>query len=109
MAFIFSATIVAQTIEPNYEKVGKMVKATYFHDNGQIAQTGFYLDGKLHGQWRMYDLTGKKVATGKYEMGKRSGKWFFWEGTILNEVDFSDNRITNVVQWNNAEAVAINK
>ena len=109
LAVIFTIGMYAQSPEPAFEKVGKMVKATYFHDNGVIAQTGFYLDGKLHGQWRMYDLNGKKIATGKYEMGERSGKWFFWEGETLKEVDFTDNRITNVVQWNNAEAVAVNK
>ncbi len=109
LAIIFSATIYAQDVEPKYEKVGKMVQATFYHDNGQIAQTGFYMDGKLHGQWRMYNVEGKKTATGKYELGKRTGKWFFWEGEVLKEVDFTDNRITNVIQWNNAEAVAVNK
>lgn len=109
LAAIFTISAYAQTKEPSYEKVGEMVKATYFHDNGEVAQTGFYVDGKLHGQWRMYDENGKKIATGKYDMGKRSGKWFFWEGEILKEVDFTDNKITNVVKWNNAEAVVVNK
>lgn len=109
LAAIFTIGAYAQETKPSYEQVGKMVKATYFHDNGEISQTGFYLDGKLHGQWRMYDELGKKIATGKYDMGKRSGKWFFWEDESLKEVDFTDNRITNVVRWNNAEAVAVNK
>lgn len=109
LAAVFTIGAYAQEPKPAYEKVGDMVKATYFHDNGEIAQIGFYLDGKLHGQWRMYDVAGKKLATGKYDMGKRSGKWFFWEGETLKEVDFTDNRITNVVQWNSAEAVAVNK
>ncbi|WP_343487095.1 nicotinic acid mononucleotide adenyltransferase [Allomuricauda sp. d1] len=109
LAAVFTIGVYAQDIKPTYEKVGDMVKATYFHDNGEIAQTGFYLNGKLHGQWRMYNEEGKKIATGKYEMGQRSGKWFFWEGQTLKEVDFTDNRITNVIQWNNAEAVAVNK
>jgi antitoxin component YwqK of YwqJK toxin-antitoxin module len=109
LAIVFTIGAYAQDAKPTYEKVGDMVKATYFHTNGEIAQTGFYVDGKLHGQWRMYDVTGKKIATGKYDLGKRSGKWFFWEGETLKEVDFTDNRITNVVKWNNAEAVAVNK
>ena len=84
-----------------------MVQATYFHDNGNIAQTGFLLKGKLHGQWLMYNTAGKKIASGKYVEGKKAGKWFFWEGEILKEVDYADNRIVNVKKWNKSEIVSV--
>ncbi len=33
-----------------------------YHDNGQVAQTGFYtLDNKLEGEWISYDAVGKKL------------------------------------------------
>jgi len=96
-----------QQTEPKYEKLGKVVKATFYHDNGLVAQTGYLLKGKLHGQWLMYNAAGKKIASGKYDNGKRTGKWFFWEGAILQEVDFVNNRMTNVKKWNQAEIVAI--
>ncbi|MEM7484362.1 MAG: nicotinic acid mononucleotide adenyltransferase, partial [Bacteroidota bacterium] len=105
----FSVCIAAQGTEPTLEKVGKMVKATYFHENGEIAQTGYLLKGKLHGQWFKYDTNGKKIASGKYDEGKRAGKWFFWEGQILKEVDFADNRIVNVKNWNQSELVSVDK
>ena len=96
LAVMFSVCIYSQRTEPTLEKVGKMVKATYFHENGEVAQTGYLLKGKLHGDWLMYDADGKKT-----------GKWFFWEGQILREVDFADNRIVNVKNWNQGEVVAI--
>lgn len=99
----------AQDVNPVYEKEGDMVKATYFHDNGTIAQLGFYQDGKLHGEWVMFDEAGKKVAIGQYKKGVKSGKWFFWKGDLLQEVDYSNNQIVSVVNWNNGEAVAINR
>lgn len=108
LAVMFSVCTYSQNTEPTLEKVGKMVKATYFHDNGEIAQTGYLLKGKLHGQWFMYDVAGKKIASGKYIEGKKSGKWFFWEGQILKEVDFVDNRIVAVKNWNQSEVVSVN-
>ena len=107
MAVMFSVCMYSQDTEPTLEKVGKMVKATYFHENGEIAQTGFLLKGKLHGQWLMYNAEGRKIASGKYIDGKRAGKWFFWEGQILKEVDFVDNRIVNVKNWNQSEVVSV--
>tara|TARA_Y100001935_G_scaffold255119_1_gene266629 strand:+ start:1830 stop:2189 length:360 start_codon:yes stop_codon:yes gene_type:complete len=107
LAFVFSICTYAQDNKPTFEKVGDMVKATYYHDNGEIAQTGYYKDGKLHGEWEMFDEKGQKVAVGTYDMGKRAGKWLFWEGKMLKEVDFTDNRIASVVQLKDSEGVVI--
>ena len=99
----------AQDVKPLYEKEGDLVKATFYHDNGNIAQLGNFQDGQLHGEWIMFDESGKKVAIGQYSLGMKTGKWFFWKGDLLQEVDYSDNRIVSVVNWNNGESVAINK
>ena len=107
IAVMFSVCIYAQSTEPTVEKVGDMVKATYFHENGEVAQTGYLMNGKLHGQWFMYNLDGKKIASGKYIEGKKSGKWFFWKDEILKEVDYDANRIVNVKNWNQSEVVSV--
>lgn len=109
LAVMFSVSINAQATEPTFEKVGKVVKATYFHENGEIAQTGYFLNNELHGQWFMYNTDGKKIASGKYVEGKKSGKWFFWEDEILKEVDFVANRMVNVKNWNQSEVVSVDK
>ena len=101
--------VYAQNTKPTFEKVGKVVKATYFHDNGEIAQTGYLLKGKLHGEWFMYDTAGKKIAEGNYIEGKKSGKWFFWNDNQLKEVDFLANKLVNVKSWNNAEIVSVER
>nr|WP_299382526.1 nicotinic acid mononucleotide adenyltransferase [Allomuricauda sp.] len=107
LAVMFSVSMYPQDTEPTFEKVGKVVKATYFHENGNIAQTGYFLGDKLHGQWFMYDVDGKKIASGKYVDGMKSGKWFFWEGEVLKEVDFVANRMVNVKNWNQSEVVSV--
>jgi len=100
LAFILSLSLNAQKAAPIFEKDGNMVKATYFYENGQIAQVGHFLNGKLEGEWKMFTPEGKKLAIGEYSQGKKSGKWFFWKEGELSEVDYLDNRIANVTEWN---------
>lgn len=109
MALFLSTSLIAQENQPTYKKSGDMVLATYYHDNGQVAQHGYYLDGKLHDEWSMYDQEGNKIANGHYNMGKRTGKWFFWNKEEVKEVDFADNKIVNVVKHDNADALAIKR
>ena len=109
LALIFSVAMTAQEVQPKFEKEDNALKATYFHDNGNIAQIGFFRDGKLHGEWKMFDEKGKKIAMGEYLNGKKVGKWFFWEGEVLKEVDYTNNKIANVTTWDNGKTVAVNK
>jgi len=95
--------------EPILEKKDNMTVVTYFHDNGEIQQKGaFNTNGKLQGEWISFDNKGNKVALGNYENGKKVGKWFFWNGNSLSEVDYIDSRIVNVNEWDNKTKVAIN-
>lgn len=108
LALITSVGMYAQTT-PYYEVEGEMVKATYYHENGEIAQIGHFVNEQLQGEWKMYNEEGKKIAMGHYNNGVKTGKWFFWEGQNLNEVDFNENKIAHAVQWNNSEAIVLNK
>jgi len=107
LALLFSFGLYGQAQEPLYEREDDMIKVTYYHDNGQIAQTGFFLDEKLHGEWRMFDDEGNKLAIGNYDMGKKTGKWFFWDKKGLKEVNFVDNQIVNVMEMENSEPVTV--
>lgn len=94
-------------IKPLFEKDNGLTKATYFHDNGAVAQTGFFKDGKVHGEWISYDRAGEKIAVGQYNKGVKTGKWFFWNGKQLSEVDYQDSRIAEITVWNNANSLVI--
>lgn len=109
LALIGTLAIQAQEKTPVFEKDGDLVKATYYHENGLVSQVGHYLNGKLHGEWKMYDTKGNKLAIGQYAFGEKTGKWFFWDDKGLKEVDYMDNRVANVTQWNNGEAIVLNK
>ncbi len=105
---VVSGVIFAQENNVKHEVVDQMVKSTFYHENGQVQQEGFYKDGKVHGQWVSYDENGKKVSLGQYDNGVRVGKWFFWTGSDLTEVDYSANKIASVRKWSQ-EAVVQNK
>lgn len=96
---LFTGVVFAQNIEPKYEIVGKMVKATYYYDNGQVKQEGCYKDGKLHGKWVAFNENGSKQSMGEYADGMKTGKWFFWNDTSLAEVDYTKSKITDVKKW----------
>lgn len=100
-AMLITGMIFAQStaVKPKLEAVGNLVKATYLYDNGQVKQEGFYKDGKLQGQWVSFDANGNKTAVAEYNKGQKVGKWFFWNNSVLSEVDYSDNRVAAVKNW----------
>jgi antitoxin component YwqK of YwqJK toxin-antitoxin module len=92
---------LAQEVDrDSYVKNGKLIEATLYHDNGVVAQQGFYnSEGKLHGQWISYDLEGKKTAIGNYNNGVKTGTWFFWVNDELHEAVYQESRLTTVNSW----------
>jgi hypothetical protein len=103
-AMLFSGIIFAQNAtKPVLEPFGKKIKATYFYENGQVQQEGYFENGKLEGIWVSYNEAGDKIASGEYVAGVKTGKWFFWsqnsDKNSLCEVDFSNNQISKVKNW----------
>jgi antitoxin component YwqK of YwqJK toxin-antitoxin module len=103
LLIICSYTINAQEHYPTFVGVGSLIKGVYFHNNGEVAQTGWFLDGKLQGEWTTYDEVGNKIAQRHYHDGERTGKWFFWDsdGDTLREVSYENGRMKQIVEWNN--------
>ncbi|QCX40803.1 nicotinic acid mononucleotide adenyltransferase [Aureibaculum algae] len=88
------------------EKKGDVTEATFYYDNGEIDQQGFFKDGKLHGTWTSYNLTGEKIAVGNYEAGEKVGKWIFKTNDVLKEVDYSNDQIEKVNSWSRDAVIA---
>ncbi len=110
LVFLFSAVVFAQkSTEPVFEEQGNLIKATFYHDNGEIAQQGFYKNQKPHGEWKAFDITGKKIAVATYKNGVKTGKWFFWNADKLSEVDYKNNEIVTVTRWENANSIVLNR
>ncbi|RZS99655.1 toxin-antitoxin system YwqK family antitoxin [Aquimarina brevivitae] len=109
LVFLFSASMMGQEVKPKFEKQGDFIKGTFYYDNGEVRQQGFYnAEGKLHGEWKSYDLDGNKIAMGQYKDGVKTGKWFFWNENKLSEVNYTDNTIATVTTWSNKSDFVVN-
>jgi len=93
---IFSVSLIsAQDKEQKVklEQKGDLVEATYYYDNGQVEQHGFYKDEKLHGTWEYYNQEGLKISVGVYKSGKKTGTWYFWNNGNPKEVSYEEGKI----------------
>lgn len=109
-AFLISVVSFAQQERDlKFNDTKDLIEVTYYHDNGAVSQTGAYtLDGKLQGEWLSYNTEGKKQVSANYDNGKKVGKWFFWKDTTLKEVDYDNNAIASVSEWEVKTPVADN-
>ena len=46
-----------------------------------------------------FNKTGIKIISGQYEKGKKVGRWIFRNNGKIKEVEYSDNTIVDVVNW----------
>ena len=97
----------AQDKSPSFEKVGDLVKATYFYEDGSIEKQGFFKDKKLEGTWTSFDTKGNKTTIAHYSSGKKVGKWFMWDGNVLREVNFENSTVASVQTWKEDSKIAV--
>jgi antitoxin component YwqK of YwqJK toxin-antitoxin module len=95
-ALLVSGLTFAQNREPKLEEVNGLVKATYYYDNGQIQQEGFFKEGKLDGKWISFNENGTKNVEAEYTNGEKTGKWFYYNEKAVAEVDYSKGAVANV-------------
>ncbi len=96
-----SGIVFSQSNEPVLEAEGQLVKATYYYDNGAVEQVGYFKDGKLDGKWTSYDVKGNIKAIAEYTNGVKTGKWMYYSNAVcINEIDFSNNQIVAVKNFN---------
>ena len=105
-ALLVSGLTFAQEGKPKLEEVDGMVKATYYYENGQVQQEGFFKDGKLDGVWVSYDEKGNKTAVAEYTAGVKTGKWMYFNDKTINQVAYADNKIESVKNLQKKDALA---
>ncbi len=99
-----TSVILAQDVKKNtYYLDGDLIEATIYHDNGTVAQTGFYnKENKLQGEWVSYNSKGDKTAVARYNNGEKVGTWYFFTEGDIKEVSYMDARVAKVVTWKSA-------
>jgi len=75
---------------------------TYYYDNGNVMETGSFVDNEKTGQWLRYDESGKKTAEAYYVSGKKDGTWMIWDmnGIKRTEMHYAKGeKIGKWMQW----------
>ncbi|NOQ92061.1 MAG: hypothetical protein GQ552_05005 [Flavobacteriaceae bacterium] len=96
MFILFISISLAQNVEPEFEKQDNLTKATYYFDNGDIKETGFFKNEKLQGKWITYNQEGKITAIANYENGKKEGKWYVISNDTIKELIYKSNKLIEV-------------
>jgi antitoxin component YwqK of YwqJK toxin-antitoxin module len=70
-----------------YSQVEEVV---FKKDNGQIEQTGYFLDNLRTGKWTAYHENGMVFSEGHYDEGKKDGIWTTYSptGIKLSQVKY---------------------
>lgn len=93
-------TFAQEEKKNSYIANGDTIEATLYHNNGIIAQTGFYTaDNQLDGEWISYDALGNKTAVANYDKGNKVGTWMFYQGDTIKEVSYENAGIAEVKTW----------
>lgn len=104
IALITSVSFSQNKKENTYFLDGDVIEATIYHDNGMVAQTGYYTkENKLTGEWVSYDLNGNKTAVAEYNNGEKVGTWYFFTNSNIKEVSYMDARVAKVVTWKSSD------
>lgn len=100
IALMMVSGVIFAKGEPQLEVVGQLVKVTYYYDNGNIQQVGFFKDGKLDGQWTSYSESGTIQTIAEYTNGVKSGVWKYFDNSIATkEVSYSNNAIVSITNF----------
>jgi YD repeat-containing protein len=75
---------------------------TYYYSNGNVKETGAYLNNEKTSQWLRWDEAGNKIAEAFYKEGKKDGTWMIWDmnGTKRYEMFYSmDKKVGKWSMW----------
>lgn len=100
---LMTSVSFAQETEPKFEKQDDLVKATYYHDNGMVKETGFFKADKLHNKWVSYNDEGKITVVAIYNNGQKDGKWYLVGEDAVKEVTYKLNKIVSVKEVQESE------
>ena len=74
-----------------------------YFENRKPKDVRSYKEGKLHGLWRSYDLSGQLISEAEYRNGLKHGTWRIWDelGNLRYEMGYRDGKkVGNWRMWN---------
>ena len=79
------------------DKTGKLIK---WYSNNIEKFECYYLDGKINGEYKLYNVNGQLISTGNYTNGLKNGKFSFYDdGKLVCDEYYKDDNSTGEVNW----------
>jgi len=100
---LFFGFTFAQNMEPKFEKQNDLTKATYFYENGDVKEIGYFKNEKLQGKWVSYNQKGKITAIANYENGIKEGMWYINTDGAVKELTYQSNKLIKVKDLDKTE------
>lgn len=79
LTLVFGLSLSAQQVLYTDNDGDGVIEYTLTSNDGKVIETGYYLNGKMHGTWTSFYPSGKKQAVVKFRQGKKHGKWTFFD------------------------------
>lgn len=95
-----------------YREDGKRIEVIRYHENGTVKETGFFKkDGTVDGTWRTFDEDGTKLSELTYVNGKRHGELRVWNpfGNTYLEVHYENDRMLSADRYVKEQEFAASK
>lgn len=69
-----------------------------YFENRKPQEVRSYKDGKMHGLWRSYDLSGQILSEAEYKNGQKHGTWRIWDelGNLRYEMNYREGKKTGL-------------
>lgn len=69
-----------------------------YFENRKPKEIRSYDNGKLHGLWRTYDISGQLISEAEYKNDKKHGTWRIWDelGTQRYEMNYYEGKKTGI-------------
>lgn len=74
-----------------FYSIGKRAyRVVFYYEDGNVRETGFFKDGKLHGHWVSYYEDGAVRAEANFLLNRKLGTWHFWQasGESLGSIEY---------------------
>lgn len=109
LALAMTTSVFAQS-SPTYKKLSSStVKVTWYHANGSVKETGYFINNIKDGVWETYNENGVKTSEANYSAGIKNGNWSIWneQGVLTYHMVYENGKRVLATQWDdNGELIA---
>ncbi len=104
LALMINLSVFAQG-SPSYTQVNSnTVKVVWYHENGEVRETGYFLNGDKNGVWEQFNEKGVKISEANFSAGVKDGNWSVWndQGALTYYMLYENGKRILTTQWDDS-------